>query len=805
MTDCNKIPSIQDVYDTKQNMDVFNEAITSDSDETTSVDTMGNTHKTLANLDRLVDIAGPAAESAAESAAAAEAAASMTGYQGLWPDTGGSALKGETWQTQVDGTPTGEYFTALRNTTVDPVNDNVNWKSTMGEKTITEAQNDLVGGSIYKGSNGEYVQNGDVVTAGTTHLRVEIDGNPTIVSISPISSGAVSSLTETSAIIGSTQVTFNRTGYIYSVKELLSKYLSTTISYITECHSDGSGLGRKYLFDSSVDKSEHDGVTVISPTVPFTTLASFLKGAGETDPDGSGCWVAQNKSKGKAAFIIDDGIDTQYSSVPSVFESRNVRCGFAIVPELIGNSGRMTGSNLSDLYQRGFEILGHSITDLRTTTSKLLSSAEIKTSYERLRKVCAVSGYVASQSVLSETALAEVKKTYDYAFSALSVAGEYDKDTFDGKSYYNLSRVNLDGANSSNGIPAAQLAAIEGKSVVFYEHLYTGVAPLETILDEIIQYKALDVVLPKECFVKSVVAKSQVANQSKMLNVEGFTTTSGSINTVSASLPAIGDSFFFSPDAAGSNKVFQLDRNCEAGKTYTASMEVKKASGNMSASIGIYFYDATDTRIDTAKLETDSADLDGKSRRYFVSNTAPSNAVSMRVFVRVDVTNNGTLTIVSPRISSNGSMVDGNDSQDFVYKYNLPTQDITVGRTGAGYPDYNFQFNTVDNALFSISGDTITWKKSGTYSKNLYFEGSGPDGCTGLIAFLSTSQNASRSSVGVVSGNATRANGAGNAVIKVTAGDTTVATARIKSNDVADSVINVMTSGNSAIEIQKID
>lgn len=50
------------------------------------------------------------------------------GYKGLWPDTGGSALKGETWQTQVGGTPTGEYYTALQNTTVDPVEDNVNWK-----------------------------------------------------------------------------------------------------------------------------------------------------------------------------------------------------------------------------------------------------------------------------------------------------------------------------------------------------------------------------------------------------------------------------------------------------------------------------------------------------------------------------------------------------------------------------------------------------------------------------------------------------------------------------------------------------
>lgn len=54
--------------------------------------------------------------------------ASPETYRGLWPDTGGSANKGETWQTQTGGTPTGLYFTALQNTTVDPVSDDVNWR-----------------------------------------------------------------------------------------------------------------------------------------------------------------------------------------------------------------------------------------------------------------------------------------------------------------------------------------------------------------------------------------------------------------------------------------------------------------------------------------------------------------------------------------------------------------------------------------------------------------------------------------------------------------------------------------------------
>ncbi|AUS02198.1 pectin lyase fold/virulence factor [Vibrio phage 2.095.B._10N.286.46.E10] len=73
------------------------------------------------------------ATSASQSAAAAEAAVSGLDYQGLWPDTGGSANKGETWQTQTGGTPTGQYFTALQNTTVDPVSDNANWRAVVSD------------------------------------------------------------------------------------------------------------------------------------------------------------------------------------------------------------------------------------------------------------------------------------------------------------------------------------------------------------------------------------------------------------------------------------------------------------------------------------------------------------------------------------------------------------------------------------------------------------------------------------------------------------------------------------------------
>ncbi|AOQ26708.1 hemagglutinin [Vibrio phage 2E1] len=78
------------------------------------------------------------ATSAAQSASAAEAAVSGLDYKGLWPDTGGIADKGDTYQTQVGGTPTGQYFTALQNTTVDPVGDDVNWREVVSAESLSQ-------------------------------------------------------------------------------------------------------------------------------------------------------------------------------------------------------------------------------------------------------------------------------------------------------------------------------------------------------------------------------------------------------------------------------------------------------------------------------------------------------------------------------------------------------------------------------------------------------------------------------------------------------------------------------------------
>lgn len=99
----------------------------------------------------------------------------------------------------------------LQNTTTTPSSGNSAWKLSVGEQYVTESQEDLLppNSSVFKGDDGVYLKNGDTVPAGTTHIRILAGGNPTIVAMSPIASGVVSSLSANGATIGGDIVTFS--------------------------------------------------------------------------------------------------------------------------------------------------------------------------------------------------------------------------------------------------------------------------------------------------------------------------------------------------------------------------------------------------------------------------------------------------------------------------------------------------------------------------------------------------------------------------------------------------------------------
>ncbi|WNO47250.1 hypothetical protein [Vibrio phage vB_VibM_10AMN] len=129
-------------------------------------------------------------------------------YKGLWPDMGGSALNGQTWQTQVGGVPTGYYYTALRNTNITPTGDNVNWRPINNYGPLSE---DGLTVSHRSGNNSEIMSN----TPALAELWINLEDNSIHVGDGVKQGGFKHLNTENAYLVGS--LSFN------SVAEMISK------------------------------------------------------------------------------------------------------------------------------------------------------------------------------------------------------------------------------------------------------------------------------------------------------------------------------------------------------------------------------------------------------------------------------------------------------------------------------------------------------------------------------------------------------------------------------------------------------
>ena len=183
----NPVPSDHPA-DARDNFKILDEFVNSRG-ILTSPSRTGRQILTLTRYNELVqpniDGAEAAAVSAAASAAAAEAAVSGLDYQGLWPDSGGSANKGDTYQTQVVGTGTGHYFTALQDTVIDPIGDDVNWREIVSVENVNSGDSQIAGGRIWPSSSNSYAEDitsglidVDVLRSSTTGRLHKIVGSP---------------------------------------------------------------------------------------------------------------------------------------------------------------------------------------------------------------------------------------------------------------------------------------------------------------------------------------------------------------------------------------------------------------------------------------------------------------------------------------------------------------------------------------------------------------------------------------------------------------------------------------------------
>lgn len=81
-----------------------------------------------------------------------------------------------------------------------------------------------------------------------------------------------------------------------SILSILTAKRDSSLFYLVRGYIAGTSKGGgRFYWDASRSKSQHDGRSVISPTVPWngaaSTLPAFLDGTGETVVGGSGCFV----------------------------------------------------------------------------------------------------------------------------------------------------------------------------------------------------------------------------------------------------------------------------------------------------------------------------------------------------------------------------------------------------------------------------------------------------------------------------------------------------------------------------------
>ncbi|WYC18270.1 tail spike [Citrobacter phage vB_CfrS_K1M] len=81
-----------------------------------------------------------------------------------------------------------------------------------------------------------------------------------------------------------------------SIRDLLLSQPVSGIAITVKGYVPGTNFGGgQFYWDSSKPKSQHNGITIFSPTVPwdgsYAGLAAFLAGTGETDGSGTGCWM----------------------------------------------------------------------------------------------------------------------------------------------------------------------------------------------------------------------------------------------------------------------------------------------------------------------------------------------------------------------------------------------------------------------------------------------------------------------------------------------------------------------------------
>lgn len=176
--------------------------------------------------------------------------------------------------------------------------------------------------------NGSPLVEGDITTGAILHIAY--DG-----SSFRIIGGRCSTATEFNSAI----LTKQRT--VKSITDLLAidggSITNGESAVVNSFYASGTTGGGLFIWNSSLAKSNHNGGTIISPTVPWDgatgTLSAFLAGTGETDSGGNGCWVRPHGELDVLFFGADPtGTNTSRPAIQAAIDLASANYGMVLIP-----------------------------------------------------------------------------------------------------------------------------------------------------------------------------------------------------------------------------------------------------------------------------------------------------------------------------------------------------------------------------------------------------------------------------------------------------------------------------------------
>ena len=176
-----------------------------------------------------------------------------------------------------------------------------------------------------------------------------------------------------------------------------------------------------------------------------------------------------NKYSGPlVSFIFDDGWGSDYTVVRPIFKQRNLRCGFAIVKNLVGREDRLSVAQVKKMSEENFEILAHSVGHFKMSKDNLPLERiqwEVQNSTAFLDSLgCEVRGWVTPMSIMNDKYLPSLNSL------AYSFTKSNGFDPIDETNVHKLTRFGLESTSLQKAITAVSKAYREQKPIVFYAH-----------------------------------------------------------------------------------------------------------------------------------------------------------------------------------------------------------------------------------------------------------------------------------------------------------------------------------------------